>query len=53
MYFWTGVSVVVFKTQAAGSNCILEEGKSLVKKQYSKLLRLHKQIGSLKEKMEE
>lgn len=32
---------------------ILEEGKSLVKKQYSKLLKLHKPIGSFKEKMQE
>lgn len=32
---------------------IMEEGKSLLKKQYSKLLKIHKEIGNLKEKMEE
>jgi len=32
---------------------VLEEGKSLFNKQYSKLLKIYKQIRSIKEKMEE
>lgn len=57
MFLWSYLKIRVHAVRI-----ILEEGKSLkesleelavLKKQYSKLLKIHKQIGSLDEKVEE